>query len=162
LNLNRNTKEDPMEDTYREIMAIAGRRARTEVAEYDGKLYVRAGRRVVAVYDPQSFTVEARKPRSREEVNVLNDVLDATDIDGFHAVGQDVIDADTGEKIDECFFWETLPKGGEYDDSPRDRTPFEPRTEISILTTGFLAEDGPARDAHNLAIEAYWEVPNAE
>jgi hypothetical protein len=135
-----------MDSTYRELAALAERYTRTEVAEHERKLYVREGRRVVAVVDLDGYTVEARKPHSPREANRLTEVME---ICGFEQTCEafEVLDREQETCLDIAYIWLT---------ADGTRSPVAPRTKLSILTHEELNSDA-AREQHDKALGVYWE-----
>jgi hypothetical protein len=143
-----------MEDTYREIMALAERYARTEVTEYERKVYLREGRRTLIVWDPQEGTVEVRKPRTKAEAKRLSEALEILGIER-RATPHEVEAG--GEVVDAVYLWQRTPRSAYGSPS---LTAISDVETFSMLTQASLST-AAAKRAHQAALDAYWEVPNA-
>lgn len=69
-------KESQIEQAYREIVALADSFERTEVAEYQGQLHIRCGRKVVAVFDVLEGTLRVNTMETAEHRSRVGQILE--------------------------------------------------------------------------------------
>lgn len=78
--------EDRIDELRSKVLALASKYDRTEVAEYEGQLHVRCGRKVVCVVDWAEGTLRVNCIETPEQRSRVNDVLAILEVPGREAV----------------------------------------------------------------------------